>query len=178
MKLVIALAAAAAVSAITAAIYVAERMAEPTVVGDPYEEGLHYDEAHRHAHDTAAVGPRAAPSCDPSRAPCARSLEGVVVTLDVSPRPVRAMTDLVFTVTASPPGVAGAGGARIALSMPGMVMGDARVALAPVGDGRWQGRGVIVRCPSGKRTWSAQLELPRGSGQGPLRTSFTFDVAD
>jgi hypothetical protein len=176
MRIAIAVVAAAALGAVVAAIVVGVRIAEPTVVADPYEAGLRYDDG-RHAHDVAAVGARAPPRCDPSRAPCVRPLPGATVTLEVAPRPVRAMADLLFTVTVVPPAAAGAGAGRIALSMPGMYMGENRVALAPAGSGRWQGRGVLVRCPSGRRTWIADVELPAPGAGVPPTASFTFEVA-
>lgn len=170
--------ALAAMGAVAGAIYLGHRLAEPTVVPDPYEAGLHYDEA-RHAHDAAAVGPRAPPRCDLSGGPCARRVGAATVTLEAAPRPLRAMADLEFTVTVAPPGSAGTGPGRIALTMPGMHMGDNRVALAPAGEGRWRGRGVVVRCPSGGRSWAAEVELPAGgAGPPPLRTTFTFEVVD
>jgi len=178
VRIVIAVAAVAAVGAIVGVVYVGQRMAEPTVVADPYEAGLRYDEAH-HAHDAAAVGPRAAPACRISSGACARVVGQATVTLEVAPRPVRPMSELVFTVSVSPPEAAGTGGARLALAMPGMTMGDNRVALVPSGPGRWRGGGVLVRCPSGKRIWSAELALPpRSDGQPPVTTTFVFEVSE
>ena len=178
MKWVIAAVAVAAVGAVGAvggAIWLGHHLAEPTVVADPYEEGLAYDQRH-HQHDAAAVGPRAVPRCDLGRAPCAQVVGGAMVTLSVSPRP-EAMKELRFEV-AAPAAAAGTGPARLALSMPGMYMGELRVALAPDGAGRWAGKGVVVRCPSGKRAWAAEVELPAAAGGAPLRATFTFDVAD
>lgn len=196
MKRLAALAVVGAVSAVGAmagAIYVGSRLAEPTVVPDPYEAGLHYDDSRRaggqaagaprldpdHAHDVAAVGPRAPPRCELSSGPCAQRVGSAVVTLEASPRPVRAMAELELTVAVAPPGAAGSGPARLALTMPGMTMGENRVALAPAGEGRWSGRGVVVRCPSGRRTWAAAVELPPAAPGGePLRGTFTFEVVD
>jgi len=170
-------AALAALGAVAGAIYLGHRFAEPTVVADPYEAGLAYDQArHAHEHDAAAVGPREPPRCEPGRAPCAQRVSGATLTLAVSPRPV-AMKDLVFEVTA-PAEVAGAGPARIALAMPGMFMGDQRVALQPAGPGRWSGKGVLVRCPSGKRGWTAAVELPAAEGRAPLRATFAFEATE
>jgi hypothetical protein len=170
-------AAVAALGAVAGAIYLGHRFAEPTVVADPYEEGLAFDRnRHAHEHDAAAVGPRAPPRCEPGRTPCAQRVGGATVTLAVSPRPV-AMKDVVFEVTA-PADAAGAGPARVALAMPGMFMGENRVVLAPAGAGRWTGKGVFVRCPSGKRGWTAEVELPAAAGRAPLRATFGFEVAE
>ncbi len=177
MVLLVAAVSVAGLGAVAAAITVGRRVAEPTVVPDPYEAGLHYDEQ-RHAHDVAEVGPRAPPRCDLARTPCARSVGSATVTLEITPRPPRAMADLDFTVSLVPAAAAGAGEARISLGMPGMYMGENRVVLAPSGPGRWKGRGVVVRCPSGRRTWMADVELPApGPGAAPVRASFTFEVA-
>jgi hypothetical protein len=96
------------------------------------------------------------------------------------------MADLTFTVRASRGGAPLAGPgleASLSLSMPDMTMVENRVRLAPAGPGAWTGRGVIVRCPSGGRRWSAQVDLslrppPGGSAPpAPLQATFTFELA-
>ena len=175
MRWLIAIAAVAALGAVVAALVIGHRLAEPTVVADPYEAGLHYDEAH-HQHDAAAVGARAAPRCDPARAPCAQRVAGATVTLAIAPAPAT-MKDLAFTVEVTPPSAAGVGAGRIALSMPGMYMGENRVALEATGPARWRGNGVLVRCPSGRRGWVAEVEVPSAGGP-PLRATFTFEASE
>jgi len=199
VKILIALVALAALGAVTGAIWLGVRMKEPTVVADPYEAGLHYDEA-RHQQSVhperrlsgaehqgpeskgaAAIGSHAAPACDLAAGPCARAVAGALVTLEIAPRPLRAMRDLELTVDARrgalpiPDGVV-----DVALTMPGMYMGENRVRLAPLGGGRYRGRGVLVRCPSGRHTWSAEVTVaPREpASAAPVRASFTFDVAE
>jgi hypothetical protein len=107
--------------------------------------------------------------CDIQEGPCDGYLASEKVSFDISPRPVRAMSDLIFTL-----GYAGeipAGGPYIDLGMPGMDMGRNRVVLKPMGAGTFQGTGVIVRCPSGRRTWKAKVTVPDiGS------VEFVFDV--
>jgi hypothetical protein len=34
---------------------------------------------------------------------------------------------------------------------------------------------VLVRCPSGRRRWAAEVELPAAGG-APLRATFVFEV--
>jgi hypothetical protein len=178
VKLLLVLVMVVGLGAVAGAVYVGSRISEPTVVPDPYEAGLRHDQD-RHAHDRAAVGPRTPPACDPSQAPCSRVAGGATVTLEVAPRPVRPMTDLLFTVSITPPGAAGPGAGRIALDMPGMVMGENGVVLREAGEGRWTGTGVLVRCPSGRRTWRASLELPsRAPGESRITSSFVFEVSD
>ncbi len=170
MKAVIGVVAALAIGATAATLWIGTRLFEEKVTPDPYEAGLRYDEEQRKA---------ARPDCAISAGPCARPAgpEGRL-SLEIAPRPVRAMADLDFTVSVDPASAAGPG-ARIELSMPGMYMGESRVALAPAGEGRFRGRGVIVRCPSGRRTWSAEVRVdPPSKGAPPLRATFTFEVAD
>jgi hypothetical protein len=111
----------------------------------------------------------AAVDCAIQSGSCTNNLAGGTVTLDISPRPVRAMHDLTFTVTFS--GVKPAHDPVIDLAMPGMIMGPNRVVLKRAGETTYQGTGVIVRCPSGRRTWKATVTLPdTGSAE------FVFDV--
>jgi hypothetical protein len=175
---VVGIAVAAAVGAVAATFLVGARLAEPTVVPDPYQAGLRYDADRRKG---AAETGRAA-SCAISAGRCeARADEaGTTVTLEIEPRPVRAMADLTFTVGARRGAVpVGDAEAELALSMPGMYMGENRVRLSPRGGGLFQGRGVIVRCPSGGRTWSAEVTLrPREPAAAPVGATFTFELAE
>lgn len=92
------------------------------------------------------------------------------VTLQIKPRPIRAMRELSFTVLV--PGYDGPA-PWIDLSMPGMVMPPNRVLLRKESVGRYTGAGVIVRCPSGRRKWAAKVVLP---GHG--NATFLFEHVD
>jgi len=108
-------------------------------------------------------------NCDAHHGKCFQSSGDLTVSLEIAPRPVKAMQDLVFNVS-----IAGASPAKpphIDLGMPTMKMGPNQVALKPMGPGTYEGTGVIVRCPSGKRTWFANVIVP-GSGE----VKFIFDV--
>jgi len=94
---------------------------------------------------------------------------GQTVVLDISPKPVAAMRELSFTVEL--PGYEGSEAPVIDLDMPGMRMPPNRVRLVRDGPGRYRGKGVIVRCRSGKRRWTATVTLP-----GADRAVFPFDV--
>ena len=110
-------------------------------------------------------------NCDLHQGACTRNLAGSTVTLAVAPRPVKAMQDLSFKVTLNgklPPNTKLP---YIDLGMPGMNMGPNRVQLKSAGNATYEGRGVIVRCSSGRRTWQATLTIP-DLGQ----TDFIFDV--
>ena len=110
-------------------------------------------------------------NCELHRGVCTQSLSGSNVTLAVTPRPVKAMQDLLFQVSFSDKLPPDAKLPYIDLGMPGMQMGPNRVELKPVGNDIFEGRGVIVRCPSGRRTWRATVTVP-DFGQA----DFVFDV--
>lgn len=119
--------------------------------------------------DARAQRDESAVDCAIQSGPCTKSLADGTVTLDLSPRPVRAMHDLTFTVTFS--GLKPAHDPFIDLSMPGMIMGSNRVVLKRAGGTTYRGTGVIVRCTSGRRTWKATVTVPdNGSAE------FVFDV--
>jgi hypothetical protein len=79
------------------------------------------------------------------------------------------MQDLTFTVTLS--GKLPEQAPYLDLGMPAMKMGPNRVQLKTAGDGIYKGKGVIVRCKSGRRTWFANVVVP-GAGEA----KFVFDV--
>ena len=108
-------------------------------------------------------------NCRIQEGPCTNRLIGISVTLDILPRPVKAMKDLKFQVTLS--GEKKIAAPYIDLSMPGMNMGPNRVELRPVKDNVYEGQGIIVRCPSGRRTWKATVTLPEVG-----KVEFVFDV--
>jgi hypothetical protein len=108
-------------------------------------------------------------NCRIQQGACTQSLAGGRVTLDINPRPVKAMIDLTFRVTleALNPGAS----PYIDLGMPAMEMGPNRVALKKVARNTWEGTGIIVRCPSGKRLWRASVTIPEVGV-----AEFIFDV--
>lgn len=119
--------------------------------------------------DAQAQGDPSAVDCDIQTGPCTKNLADGTVTLDITPKPVRAMQDLTFTVTFS--GLKPAADPFIDLGMPGMTMGPNRVVLKRAGENAYRGTGVIVRCTSGLRTWKATVTVP---DKGPAE--FVFDV--
>ena len=108
-------------------------------------------------------------NCDVHKGTCTQNLQGTDVILDISPKPVKAMTDLKFTITLD--GKQGVSEPFIDLGMPGMKMGPNRVLLKSNGKGVYSGTGTIVRCPSGKRIWKATVTVP---SMGSVE--FIFDV--
>jgi hypothetical protein len=116
-----------------------------------------------------AQGAQAGIDCAIQSGPCTKGFAGGTLALEITPRPVRAMHDLTFTVTFS--GLKLAHDPFIDLGMPGMIMGPNRVLLKRAGENTYRGTGVIVRCPSGRRTWKATVIVPdKGSAE------FVFDV--
>lgn len=174
---VVAVASLGALGAVVANFVVGGRLFEETVVKDPYEAGLRYQKLR-------PPEPRRAPGvdCDIDRGPCEKAGPGDLrIELEIGPRPVRAMADLQFTIRAwrGAEPLAGQIG-QVLLQMPGMYMGENRVALTAQGGGSYQGKGLLVRCPTGKRVWSAEVMLrPHQPGEAaPLTTSFTFELSE
>ena len=109
--------------------------------------------------------------CDIHHGPCTREVSNSSVSLDISPKPLKAMKDLIFRVTSQ--GQESSEDPYIDLSMPGMKMGPNRVNLRTVGKGRYEGQGVIIGCPSGRRIWKATVTLP-----GVGVAEYVFNVID
>jgi nitrogen fixation protein FixH len=117
----------------------------------------------------------AAAPCDLGSGPCTRPLpDGRQVTLELGPRPLRTMRELSVRVE-----VGGSGRPEraaesqaqpvqlsVAFSMSGMEMGPNRARLAPAAQG-WVGTAVLVRCPSGRKGWLAEVSLavPGGAAE-------------
>jgi hypothetical protein len=110
-------------------------------------------------------------NCDLHQGACTQNLSGSTITLAVTPRPVKAMQDLLFQVSFRGDPLPNAKLPYIDLGMPGMQMGPNRVQLKSAGNNTYEGRGVIVKCPSGRRTWRATVTVP-DLGQ----IDFIFDV--
>ena len=107
--------------------------------------------------------------CNFHQSACTMSLSNATVTLDIQPKPVKAMRTLTFDLEVS--GTVLTRQPYIDLDMPGMVMGPNHVLMKSVGEGIYEGEGFIVKCPSGKRKWRAKVTLP---GVGIV--DFVFDV--
>ncbi len=104
--------------------------------------------------------------------PCTRSAAGREVTLEIDPKPVKHMKELTFRVTVEPcEGLAP--NLLLDLSMPGMVMGRNQVRMSKRSGCTWEGKGLIVRCMSGRTLWKATLLSPELGNP-----AFTFNVRD
>ncbi len=109
-------------------------------------------------------------NCDIQTGACIQKVEGRAITLDIWPRPVKAMQDLTFRVTIEPQPILSSP-PSIRLNMPAMDMGPNLVRMERTAPGTYEGKGVIVRCRSGIRTWIATVQAP---GLQPV--DFIFDV--
>jgi hypothetical protein len=107
----------------------------------------------------AAFGDGVVINCDIQRGPCIQKTgDGMAVEFDIKPRPVTQMSDLAYVVTVTRGGMPVPGSsAALDLTMPGMFMGKNWPVLKRMSAGRFEGKGVIPRCPTGKRTWQADV---------------------
>jgi len=121
-------------------------------------------------------------ACDLGTGPCTRPLPGGGdVTLELSPRPLRTMRDLAVRAELRGPG-APTPGTTVAISftMRDMDMGRNEVALtraAAPGSGPHVGTAVLVRCPSGRGDWFADVRVSR-PGEPPETARFRLTVAE
>ncbi len=113
-------------------------------------------------------------ACDLAAGPCTRPLEGGgEVVVEIGPRPIRTMREITVRVevrsTPNPTGVA------VSFSMPGMEMGENRVVLDRTGEGAFEGKAVLVRCPSGRRDWRVEVDVAGpGAARGTSRLPLTL----
>jgi nitrogen fixation protein FixH len=168
-----------ALAATISALIIGVKSFEGLVVEKPYETGLAWDEmqkqkANLNNADTAAADDRA--DCDIQRGPCRRETRnGLSVELDAQPKPVTAMAELDFIVRLKINGMPlNADSVMLDLSMPGMTMGKNQPVLAKVGDGRYEGRGIITRCMSGRKIWLAEVVVKQA--QNTDLVDFLFEV--
>lgn len=114
----------------------------------------------------AAPRPGEAAPCDLGAGPCTLALGDVEVVLELGPRPLRTMAELAVSAVVRRAGAPQDGAVvSVGFEMPGMAMGTNEVALAPAGAGRYAGRAVLVRCPSGKREWAASVVVVPSGGE-------------
>lgn len=115
--------------------------------------------------------------CNIQAGSCSREIAGgLSVVFDILPKPVSAMSELTFSVALTRHGkpISDASSVILDLSMPGMFMGKNRHALKKLGDVRYEGRGIITRCMSGRKTWQAKVTVVH-DGKTSL-ADFVFEV--
>jgi hypothetical protein len=108
--------------------------------------------------------------CNIHQGPCTVMAGNHSVTLNIEPKPVSAMKELTFILTVSPcnklPETL-----LLDLSMPGMQMGKNQLTLVRKSGCRYEGKGIIVRCMSGRTLW--QVTILSDELNNP---AFTFNV--
>ncbi len=116
--------------------------------------------------------------CDAGMRPCAGSAGPVRVVLELSPRPPVPLKAIEATVRVLQDGAPLAGAeVAVELSMPGMFMGENRIAMKSGADGRYTGQGALLRCTSGRRDWLAEVVVRR-PGAPETRVRFPFLAAE
>jgi hypothetical protein len=180
MRVALAAAVLGAVGAIVATIWVGTKVREETVVPNPYEAGLRHTEERRLGEPprlTEERRPGERP-CDLSAGPCVLLLPwSGEVTLELSPRPLRTMVELqVRAVVRDPARLTGSERVGVAFSMVGMEMGENVARLARAGEA-WVGTAVLVRCPSGRKDWVAEVRVDQPGTVGRA-VPFPFTVSE
>lgn len=110
-------------------------------------------------------------NCEASKSSCRQHLQNIDVILEVVPKPVKAMEELLFRITLAGDIPKSVSAPYIDLGMPGMNMGPNRVKLKSAGKNTFEGKGIIVRCPSGRTIWQATVTVP-----DIVKAKFIFDV--
>jgi len=108
--------------------------------------------------------------CNIDQGPCSKRAGDREIIFDISPKPVEAMKEITFIVHVVSSDYAPA--LLLDLSMPGMHMGKNEVLLKKRPDGKYSGTGVIPRCPSGRKLWQAEIDIPAAG-----KVSYRFNVA-
>jgi hypothetical protein len=110
--------------------------------------------------------------CDIQKGSCTKPAGLGTITIDIEPKPVRAMKELSFSIKVQP-NTSLPDTLMLDLGMPDMQMGKNQIALTKKSDCTFQGKGIIVKCRSGHKLWQATLL------SDPLKNpSFTFNVRE
>ncbi len=124
---------------------------------------------------TATFAAAAAP-CAIQQGACSFTTDsGMTVEFDIQPKPVRAMSKLDMLVSVKENGKPVTDAfVKLDLTMPGMYMGKNSPDMKHSANGRYEGKGIITRCMSGKKTWQADVIVERGGTR--QSASFVFEV--
>ncbi len=115
--------------------------------------------------------------CQLAAGPCQVAAGDLLISLDLG-RALATMKDLPVTVVVTRGGAPLEGAAaEISFAMKDMNMGENRVVLTPAGPGRHEGKGVLVRCHSGRKDWIATVTV-RPAGGAPASAAFPFTVSE
>lgn len=114
-------------------------------------------------------------TCDIQKGACIQKTgSGMTVEFDILPRPVTAVSDLQFVVKLERQGRP-VPDAEVGLDlfMPGMFMGKNQPVLKHTSRGQYEGKGIITRCMSGRKTWQADISVKHDKQE---TVSFIFEV--
>jgi YtkA-like len=114
--------------------------------------------------------------CDIQLGSCImRTGYGMTIEFDIQPKPVAAMTENTFAVKVTRNGMPITDASvHLDLSMPHMFMGKNQPIMKHTKDGRYEGKGVITRCASGRRKWQADVAVV-SAGKTAV-AAFVFEV--
>lgn len=127
------------------------------------------------AHPGTANAASSVTPCPIQFSSCMTRLDDLLIEFDIMPKPVTTMSEHTFIVTISRNGAPVTDAAvQVNLTMPGMFMGTNRPELTHIAKGRYEGRGMFMRCASGKKNWQADVMI--GQGVGTTTAGFKFDV--
>lgn len=121
--------------------------------------------------------------CLIDKGPCVKATMpgNLTAVFDIQPKPVKMMSPLSFNLSLRK-GDRPMTGATVLLylTMPGMYMGEHRIAMNHVGGGRYEGSSSIPRCPSGKRVWKAAFIVneTNDSPPGAVTAEYIFEVKE
>jgi hypothetical protein len=115
-------------------------------------------------------------TCDIQGGSCLKETgDGMTVEFDIQPKPVVPLSELTFIVNLTRAGMPVTDASVVLdLSMPGMFMGKNRPILKHAKNGRYEGKGIITRCPSGKKMWQAEVTVKQ-AGKTTV-VDFVFEV--
>lgn len=175
-ELALAVVVAAGLGTVGATVAIGSRVEERTVVANPYEAGLRHGDAVAARRAGRGERPRVAPPCELAAGGCVAPAGPYEVRLELGPRPLRTMAELTATVELRRDG-APVDGAQVSLAfdMRDMSMGENRRALAGAGGGRYAGKAVLVRCPSGRTDWYATVIVAEGGAASTARFDFRVE---
>ncbi len=132
-------------------------------------------------YDDKVVESSGKTDCDIQNGACIKMLsEDIIAEFDISPKPVKSMTGHTFILRLKKGDVPVRDATvTLDLNMPGMYMGDNKTLLVHRQDGTYEGNGIIVRCPSGKKIWEAAISVKIPHAEETVETSanYIFKVA-
>lgn len=128
-----------------------------------------------HIHSSSEADAKA--DCAINRGPCLKIIgkDHIQVEFNINPKPVKSMSDLLFTVIVKGEKEPVSDAAvSVDLTMPGMFMGVNRPLLKYLKDGKYEGRGTLPICPHGGKLWKADVKVVREGKTASV--SFFFEV--